>query len=127
SPEAVAHRARLSGALDVVRAETHDIALGRSDLAALAQSESMPVDFVEWSIGDVRLVSMPGEAFFALGREISDARNRRTILAGICPSRHGYLPVPRGDGYEEGVSSGKEACETVLGVLSTWPEVVDDA
>jgi hypothetical protein len=81
----------------------------------------MPVDFLEWSIGDVRLVSMPGEAFFALGREIEDARNRRTILAGIAPSWHGYLPVPWGDGYEEGVSFGKEFVETVRRVLRSVP------
>ena len=113
--------APLASGLDVLRAETRDIPLGESGLAALAQTDSMPVDFVEWRLGDVRLVSMPGEAFFALGREIEDARNKRTILAGICPSWHGYLPVPWGDGYEEGVSFGKEFVETVRGVLRSVP------
>src|SRR5439155_15909837 len=94
--------------LRVLRAETHDIPLGESGLSALAQTDSMPVDFVEWSRGDVRRVSMPGEAFFALGRDIEDARGRRTLLAGISPSWHGYLPQPWGDGYEEGVSFGQE-------------------
>ena len=107
--------------MHVMRAETHDIPLGESGLAALAQTDSMPVDFVEWRVGDVRVVSMPGEAFFALGREIEDARNKRTILAGICPSWHGYLPVPWGDGYEEGVSFGKEFVDTVRDVLRAVP------
>jgi hypothetical protein len=119
--EALDECAPLAGGLDVLRAETHDIPLGQTGLAALARSASMPVDFVEWSIGDVRLVSMPGEAFFALGREIEEARSRRTILAGICPSWHGYLPVPWGDGYEEGVSFGREFVEQVRNVLHSVP------
>jgi hypothetical protein len=122
---AVAHAlddcAPLATDLEVLRAETHEIPLGASGLAARAQTDRLSVDFVEWSMGDVRLVSMPGEAFFALGREISGARNERTILAGIAPSWHGYLPVPWGDGYEEGVSFGKEFVETVRGVLRSVP------
>jgi hypothetical protein len=105
----------------VVRAETREIALGSTGLASRAQRASTPVDFVEWAIGDVRLVSIPGEAFFALGREIEDTRNRRTLLAGISPSWHGYLPVPWGDGYEEGVSFGPEFVDEVRRTLRSVP------
>jgi hypothetical protein len=72
-------------------------------------------------IGDVHVVSMPGEAFFALGREIEEARGNRTILAGISPSWHGYLPHPWGEGYEEGVSFGRAFVETVRDVLVAAP------
>jgi hypothetical protein len=107
--------------LRVVRAETVDIPIGGTGLAAMAQAESMSVEFVEWTIGDIHLVSMPGEAFFALGREISAARNRRTLLAGISPSWHGYLPHPWGDGYEEGVSYGRDFVDRVREKLIAAP------
>jgi len=113
--------APLATELDVQRAETHEIPLDGSGLAAVAQTDTMAVDFLEWSIGDVRLVSLPGEAFFALGREIEQARGNRTILAGIAPSWHGYLPVPWGDGYEEGVSYGQNFVDAVRNVLRSVP------
>ena len=111
----------LRGDISLVRAESVEIPLGQTGLAPLAQGDSMSVDFVEWAVGDVRLVSMPGEAFFALGREIEDARNRRTLLAGISPSWHGYLPHPWGDGYEEGVSFGREFVASVREKLIAAP------
>jgi neutral ceramidase len=107
--------------LEVVRAETIDLPVGGTGLAAMIQAESMAVDFVEWAIGDIRLVSIPGEAFFELGREIEDARNRRCLLAGISPSWHGYLPVPWGDGYEEGVSYGRDFVQAVRAKLFHAP------
>ena len=119
--EALEECAPITEEVRVVRAETHEIPLGKTGLAALAQAESMSVEFVEWSIGDVRVVAMPGEAFFALGREIEDARDRRTLLAGISPSWHGYLPQPWGDGYEEGVSFGEEFVAAVRNKLISAP------
>jgi hypothetical protein len=78
-------------------------------------------DLVEWSIGGVRLVSIPGEAFHLLGREIAAARNSRVLLAGIAPSWHGYLPHPWGEGYEEGVSYGEAYVSAVRDALITRP------
>jgi hypothetical protein len=81
----------------------------------------MLVEFLEWAIGDVRLVSIPGEAFHQLGREISSSRDDRVLLAGIAPSWHGYLPVPWGEGYEEGVSFGEEAVAAMRSALLESP------
>jgi hypothetical protein len=97
----------LDGGLRIVRHETIDAPVGGTGLAALTGEPSMPVEFLEWAIGDVRVVSLPGEAFHLLGREVARGRNDRVLLAGLAPW-HGYLPVPWGDGYEEGVSFGPD-------------------
>ena len=126
---AVENAEELTPALAIVRAETADIAVGGTAIAALHGEPTMKVDFIEWEIGGdgrgakrgaqrdqpgVRLVSIPGEAFHLLGREISSARGDRVLLAGISPAWHGYLPHPWGDGgYEEGVSFGEDFARTV--------------
>jgi hypothetical protein len=97
----------LDGNLRVVRHETIDAPVGGTGLAALTGEPSMPVEFLEWAVGDVRVVSLPGEAFYELGQGVSKGRNDRVLLAGLAPW-HGYLPVPWGDGYEEGVSFGPD-------------------
>ena len=66
-------------------------------------------------------MSIPGEAFHLLGREISSARGDRVLLAGISPAWHGYLPHPWGEGYEEGVSYGEEFVRVVREVLVRAP------
>jgi hypothetical protein len=131
----VASTAELGEALAIVRAETMDVPVGGTAIAALHGEPTMKVDLVEWDIGGqrdqggdgrraerggqrdhegVRLVSIPGEAFHLLGREISSARGDRVLLAGIAPAWHGYLPHPWGEGgYEEGVSFGEEFARTV--------------
>ncbi len=110
----------LDGGLAVLRHETISAPVGGTGLAALWGDPTMDVDFTEWSIGDVRVVSIPGEAFHALGKEISAARNDRVLLAGIAPW-HGYLPHPWGEGYEEGVSYGEDFARTVRERLAVAP------
>jgi hypothetical protein len=119
--EALDRAEPVEGGLGIVRSETHDIDVGSTGLAALLQETSMLVEFVEWTIGDVRLVSMPGEAFHELGREIEASRGGKTLLAGLCPAWHGYLPHPWGEGYEEGVSFGQEFVAAVREVLIEAP------
>ena len=68
---------------------------------------TVPVELLEWSLGGVRLVSVPGEAFHELGRQIERARDDRAMLAGLAPEYHGYLPLPFGKGYEEKMSYGR--------------------
>jgi hypothetical protein len=68
----------------------------------------LPVELVEWDLGSVRLVSLPGEAFHAFGNAVQASRDRDVLLAGIAPAWQGYLPKPYGDGYEESVSYGEE-------------------
>jgi hypothetical protein len=108
--------------LSVIRHETHDIPVGMTPIAALLNEPILKVEFVEWAIGDVRLVSIPGEAFHLLGREIASARGDRVLLAGLSPAWHGYLPRPWGEGYEEGVSYGEEFVNAVRNVLTSTPE-----
>ena len=63
----------------------------------------------------MRLVSIPGEAFHALGRAIEDARRDGATcsLAGLAPEWHGYLPSPFRDGYEESMSYGRDAVAAI--------------
>jgi len=67
---------------------------------------TVDVELQEWSLGGVRLVSVPGEAFHALGRAIERSRDDRALLAGLAPAYQGYLPMPFRKGYEEKMSYG---------------------
>ena len=78
------------------RTASIDVTLG--DDAAhrpAARRRTVPVELVEWTIGPVRLVSVPGEAFHALGRAIEERGDGGATcsLAGLAPEWHGYLPV----------------------------------
>jgi hypothetical protein len=88
-------------------------------LAALAGVAGRPlsVELVEWMLGDVRLVSVAGEAFHALGNKIEAAVDGPVMLAGLSPIWQGYLPDPWGDGYEEGVSYGPAFVDGVRAAL----------
>ncbi|MEY2472782.1 MAG: hypothetical protein QOK28_2111 [Actinomycetota bacterium] len=87
-------------------------------LAALAGvAGPVSVELVEWMLGDVRLVTVPGEAFHALGKKIEAAVGGASLLAGLSPVWQGYLPDPWGDGYEEGVSYGEDFVDGVRTAL----------
>ena len=88
-------------------------------LAALAgiSGKALPVELIEWMLGDVRLVSVPGEAFHAMGNMIEKAKGGNVLLAGLAPVLQGYLPEPWGDGYEEGVSYGRKAVAAIRDAL----------
>ncbi|MEY2468516.1 MAG: hypothetical protein QOF21_1214 [Actinomycetota bacterium] len=87
-------------------------------LAALAGiAGPMSVELIEWMLGDVRLVSVPGEAFHAMGNAIEEAKGGHVMLAGLAPVWQGYLPDPWGDGYEEGVSYGPAAVGAIREAL----------
>ena len=87
-------------------------------LAAIAGvGDSLPVELIEWQVGDARLISVPGEAFHALGKAIEATRNDPVLLAGLAPVWQGYLPEPFGDGYEETVSFGGAAVSAIRDAL----------
>lgn len=86
-----------------------------ADIAGVG--DSMTVELVEWEVGDVRLVSVPGEAFESLGRAIAASRGDRVLLAGLSPVWQGYLPDPFGEGYEEQVSFGPGAVAAIRAAL----------
>lgn len=83
----------------------------------LGLGENVAVELVEWAIGAVSLVAVPGEAFHALERRIVAAREGEVLLAGLAPSWHGYLPEPYGVGYEEQVSLGADAVAAIADAL----------
>jgi neutral ceramidase len=105
----------------VVRHRVIDVTLGATPLTTGREGRTVPIELVEWTIGPVRLVSIPGEAFHALGRAIEHRVGDATLvlLAGLAPEWHGYLPSPFGDGYEEGTSYGAGAVAAIADALTS--------
>jgi len=98
-----------------------DVELGATLLAAGRGGRTWTIELIEWSLGPVRLVSIPGEAFHALGRAVEDRVEHEgsfVIVAGLAPEWHGYLPMPYRDGYEESMSYGPAAVATVAAALT---------
>ena len=105
----------------VVRHRTVDVTLGSTLLTAGRTGRRVQIELLEWSVGPVRLVSLPGEAFHALGRAVEDRVERDgglVLLAGLAPEWNGYLPLPFTDGYEESMSYGREAVAAIAHALS---------
>ena len=102
-----------------------EVPIGGTQLAAGRRGDTMRVELVEWAIGPIRLVSIPGEAFQAFGRQVSDVRDDKVLLAGLSPLWQGYFPVPFvDDGYEERTSYGPNAVQAVLDALLDVPSGV---
>jgi hypothetical protein len=88
-------------------------------LAALMGSpDSATIELVEWSIGSLEVLAIPGEGFSAFGLRVLDARGPQVLLAGLAPAWCGYLPVPFGEGYEEGISLGDAAVRQILEAIT---------
>jgi hypothetical protein len=77
------------------------------------------VELVDWTLGDLRVAAIPGEGFHGLERDLRASRAEPMLLAGLAPEWHGYLPVPFTEGYEEGLSLGKEAVAALASALVT--------
>ena len=82
---------------------------------------TVEVELLEWSLGGVRLVSVPGEPFDALGNAIVGARDDRALVAAVAPEWLGYLPSPYRKGYEESMSYGRRFVAEVSALLTTPP------
>jgi hypothetical protein len=112
----------VTGPVGAAISRTIQAPIGATPLAGLlGRAGEMPVELVEWALGSVRLVSVPGEAFHAFGRRLEDLRDEHVLLAGLAPAWQGYLPMPFGDGYEESVSYGAEFVAAVAEALATDP------
>jgi hypothetical protein len=119
-----------AGAPSVARTRALGVTLGSTPLTGGREGRTVPIELVEWTIGSVRLVSIPGEAFHALGRAIEQrvlegavpedggAGASHVLLAGLTPEWHGYLPLPFGDGYEESTSYGRDAVAAIARALT---------
>jgi len=103
---------------EVARERVVEVTLGETLLTAGREGQVVPVELVEWQIGPVRLVSIPGEAFHALGRAVEARVGGHVLLAGLAPEWHGYLPSPFRDGYEESTSYGRDAVATIADALT---------
>jgi len=114
----VAEAVAATGA-EVARERVVEVTLGETLLTAGREGRVVPVELVEWQIGPVRLVSIPGEAFHALGRAIETRVGGHVLLAGLAPEWHGYLPAPFRDGYEESTSYGRNAVAAIAEALTT--------
>jgi hypothetical protein len=105
----------------VARHRSVDVTLGSTMLTRGREGRTVSLELVEWSIGPVRLVSVPGEAFHALGRAIEErvaSEGARVLVAGLTPEWHGYLPSPFTDGYEESMSYGHDAVAAITHALT---------
>lgn len=102
----------------VERHDSLDVTLGSTLLTGGREGRTVAVELIEWSIGPLRLVSVPGEAFHALGREIEDRGDGHVVVAGLAPEWHGYLPMPFSAGYEESMSYGREAVGAIARALT---------
>jgi hypothetical protein len=92
--------------------------VGETLLARLAGDHgTRPVEVVDWSVGDLRLVAVPGEGFHGVETAIRARVPDPLLVAGLAPAWHGYLPLPYTDGYEEGLSLGPEAVRHVVAAL----------
>jgi neutral ceramidase len=117
------HCEPINGTIAIAASRNIEIPVSPTPLADLAGiQDRTEVELIEWSIGDVRLVSIPGEAFHAFGREVDETRGARALLAGLSPNWHGYLPRPFGAGYEEAVSFGEPAVEAIFKALVEVPQ-----
>ncbi|MFA5890313.1 MAG: neutral/alkaline non-lysosomal ceramidase N-terminal domain-containing protein [Actinomycetota bacterium] len=96
-----------------------DVAAGGTPLSQLlSPGGRIAVEFVNWSIGSVPLVTAPGEAFHALGNAIAEAHGGNVLIAGLSPAWNGYLPMPYGEGYEEMVSFGPDAVAAISAAMT---------
>ena len=94
--------------------------VGTTPLAALTgDATTLDVELVEWTIGELRVVAVPGEPFHKLVNQITASRPGPVLIAALAPVWQGYLPVPFGDGYEETVSYGADAVAAIAAALTT--------
>jgi hypothetical protein len=75
------------------------------------------VEIVEWDLGGLVVLSVPGEGFHHLEQAVRAARGDRVLLVGLAPDWHGYLPVPFDEGYEESLSYGAGAVAAIGAAL----------
>ena len=95
------------------------VPVGTTPLAALVDAgEMLDVELVEWRIGELTVVAVPGEPFHKLVNQIDAARPGPVLIAALAPVWQGYLPVPFGEGYEETVSYGAEAVAAIAAALT---------
>jgi hypothetical protein len=103
------------------RVSRHRASVSLASVLSAKALRRVDVELLEWSLGGIRLVSVPGEPFDALGKAILSARDDRALIAAIAPEWLGYLPAPFRKGYEEQMSYGRRFVAAVSELLTTPP------
>ena len=113
--EAVEQAKDVAGQLSVVDSKTLRMRPSATLLGVLAFPwGAREPELIQWQLGAVRLVTVPGEGFHALEQGLLQRHGRQLLIAGLAPHWHGYLPVPFTKGYEEGLSYGRKAVDKML-------------
>jgi hypothetical protein len=103
----------------VARVRTAEVAVGETLLAHLAgASRSRHVELIDWTLGELHIVAVPGEGFHGVEAVIRASHPDPLLVAGLAPEWHGYLPRPYTDGYEEGLSLGPDAVAEIVAALA---------
>ena len=106
-----------------VWSRTASVPVGTTVLTTLSRMRKrMDIELLEWAFGDEHIVGVPGEATQGMQARIESARGMKPLFAGFTPSWHGYLPDPFRMGYEESMSLGRHATDTIAAALSTPPD-----
>lgn len=80
-------------------------------------ARAVVTELFDWAVGDVHLVSMPGEPLGAFAAEVR--RDGPVLPVGLAPSWQGYLPHPDAlaGGYEDELGLGAPAMRLLLEAL----------
>lgn len=80
-------------------------------------ADTVVTELFDWTVGDVHLVSMPGEPLGAFAAEVR--RDGAVLPVGLAPSWYGYLPHPDAlsGGYEDELGLGAPAMRLLLDAL----------
>jgi neutral ceramidase len=115
----IAHAAPIACSPVGVRRRDIRVPVGDTLLAQLAGGRpERAIELLDWRLGDVRLVAVPGEGFHGLQHTITEPGQDAFLLAGLAPDWHGYFPVPYAEGYEEGLSFGPDAVRRIVDALT---------
>ncbi len=81
-------------------------------------AETVVAELFEWTVGDLRLVSMPGEPLSGFATAVG--RLGPMLTVGLAPTWQGYLPHPDtfDGGYEDDLGLGAPAMRVLLDALS---------
>ena len=117
---AAAGRTDDAGSGLVLGHRTVELPVAEAELSRLVSggAETVLTELFDWYVGDLRLVSMPGEPLSAFAGAVP--RTGPVLTVGLAPSWQGYLPHPDAmdGGYEDSLGLGAPAMRVLLEALS---------
>jgi hypothetical protein len=116
---AAAGRTDDAGSSLVVGHRAVELPVAEAELSRLVSggAETVVTELFDWYVGDLRLVSMPGEPLSAFAAAVP--RTGPVLTVGLAPSWQGYLPHPDAmdGGYEDSLGLGGPAMRVLLDAL----------